>query len=198
MGSHNYCRLAAARWYQRHGKGSAQTNRPDLINRSLLRLVWATSNWWGRKLSKIGSTCFSCYFTAAPSCHCCAFRRHRVATATSIVTIAITLPSCCCCFRGVFHRHRRSRRRFTVAIANASPSRLPSPLLLRLPLMLSPSLPPLCLQLLRPSLPPRSPCAFHCRCHRCRPSPSPPPLPLPLPSLSPSCLPLPSIITIAS
>ena len=69
MGSH-HGPLAAAPWYQCHGKVVPKPSAPTYsIGRCCrpLSLVWATLNWWGRKVSTAGSPCFSCYFSAAPS-----------------------------------------------------------------------------------------------------------------------------------
>ena len=65
MGSH-HGPLAMACWYQHHGKTVPNPSAPTLSIGCCchpLRLVWVTSNWWGWKVSKIGSPCFSCYFT---------------------------------------------------------------------------------------------------------------------------------------
>jgi hypothetical protein len=81
-----------------------------------LSLVRVTSNWYGRKVSKIGIPCFSCNFTAAPSCCHCAFYHRRSAVALSIAAaaIALSLQSCCCgC---AFHCHCRHCRHVAVTL----------------------------------------------------------------------------------
>ena len=142
-----------------------------------LSLVWAKIELVGTEsMKKIGNPCFSCYFTAAPSCCHHAFHHHRIVATLSISTIA--LPShhhCyCCAFHcrchchhciAVFVHHHCNHVTVTPSIAITV---LAIVLLLRLPSPPSLALSPLHLPVQTPLLLALSP--LRCSCVAVTPS----------------------------